>query len=120
MDFSDELEQAADQFKTAIVEFIDSSMPPPNAPSTIAKKGHGRTLIDSERMRNSVERRVDKGSLEVGIFDPEVAEYAFWVHDGTKRIPPRPFLAQAVDENIERILAQLELGIVQKVNTLFD
>lgn len=34
---------------------IRSNTPPPNAPSTIARKGHGQTLIDSGDMLNGVD-----------------------------------------------------------------
>lgn len=34
---------------------IESSVPPPNAPSTIARKGSSHTLIDSGQMKNSLD-----------------------------------------------------------------
>ncbi len=38
---------------------IASNMPPPNAPSTIARKGSSRTLIDTGRMRQSITWALD-------------------------------------------------------------
>ena len=37
---------------------INSNTPPPNAPSTVARKGFSQTLIDTAMMRNSVTYRV--------------------------------------------------------------
>ncbi len=37
---------------------ISDNIPPPNAPSTIKKKGSSRTLIDSGKMRNSVTYKI--------------------------------------------------------------
>lgn len=37
-----------------MVQKIDSSVPPPNAPSTIARKGSSTTLIDSGQMRQTL------------------------------------------------------------------
>jgi hypothetical protein len=37
---------------------IDSHPPPPNAPSTVAKKGHGRTLEETGLLRDSIVARV--------------------------------------------------------------
>lgn len=40
--------------KGQLQQSIASNIPPPNAPSTIARKGHSRTLIDTGQMLNSV------------------------------------------------------------------
>lgn len=37
---------------------INSNTPPPNAPSTVARKGFSQTLVDSGNLRNSVTYRV--------------------------------------------------------------
>ena len=44
--------------KGQLQQSIASNTPPPNAPSTVARKGHGRTLIDTGQMLNSVTYRV--------------------------------------------------------------
>lgn len=47
-----------------IVEKIQSSIPPPNAESTVKRKGHARTLIDTGAMLKSVKNRVrSKGGI---------------------------------------------------------
>lgn len=43
-----------------IQDQIAANTPPPNAPSTIKKKGSSRTLIDTGRMRQSVTWEIDK------------------------------------------------------------
>lgn len=46
--------------QTDIQESIDSNIPPPNAESTIKKKGSTKTLIDTGTLRNSVQYEVIK------------------------------------------------------------
>ncbi len=41
-----------------IVAVIDTSLPPPNAPSTIAKKGSSRTLVDTGELRDSISAKI--------------------------------------------------------------
>lgn len=38
----------------------DGNIPPPNSPMTILKKGHGKTLVDTETFVNSVTAKVNK------------------------------------------------------------
>lgn len=38
-----------------IAQSIDSNVPPPNAPSTVAAKGSSHTLIDTGQMKNSLD-----------------------------------------------------------------
>jgi hypothetical protein len=56
-----------DLIKGQLQASILSNTPPPNAPSTIARKGHSRTLIDSGHMLNSIDYHVtiDSGSSQV-------------------------------------------------------
>lgn len=44
--------------KSKVIAKIDSSVPPPNAPSTIRRKGHGRTLRETDTLRNAVDYEV--------------------------------------------------------------
>lgn len=48
------MKQAAEGLKDLIVESIENNIPPPNAESTIAKKGSTHTLIDTGQLRASV------------------------------------------------------------------
>ncbi len=43
------------RMKETVQRYIGSGIPPPNAPSTIKKKGHGRTLIDTGRYQRSID-----------------------------------------------------------------
>lgn len=58
------LEQIAQQvalmMKTDIQEAISSNIPPPNAESTIKRKGSSKTLIDTGTLRSSVQSQVIK------------------------------------------------------------
>lgn len=49
------------RLEESITERIRSGqIPPPNSPGTIARKGHDRTLIDTETFVNSVKAKVSK------------------------------------------------------------
>jgi hypothetical protein len=115
MDFSEELQAAANQYKAAIEGRIDSSVPPPNAPATIAKKGHDLTLRDSWAFRESIEAHVTPGGAEIGVFDPKIGEYVYWNEHGTKRIPPRPVFGPVADGPGEEIMDELEEAIADKI-----
>lgn len=52
-------------------------------------------------------------SIEVGIFDEDEAEKAFFHEFGTTHIPPRPFIRPAFDRNERLILKALERGLIQ-------
>lgn len=45
---------------SGIVSKINSSVPPPNADSTVKKKGHGVTLLDTGLLRSAVKYKVLK------------------------------------------------------------
>lgn len=47
--------------KDRIVAKINSGVPPPNAPSTVARKGSSKTLIDTGQLKNSVDWEVTDG-----------------------------------------------------------
>jgi len=55
--------------------------------------------VDTGRLRASHQARFTplKGELE------PMTNYAFFVHDGTKFMPARPFLADAVDTNENKV-----------------
>jgi len=58
---SQALEQIGLRAVGQIQELIASSIPPPNAPSTIAKKGSSTTLIDQGQLRQGITHRVVEG-----------------------------------------------------------
>lgn len=122
IDFKGPMERALLKIEKAVVDEINSGVPPPNAPSTIKAKKSSKTLIDSGKMRQHVDHKITGEGLNlrgsVGFFDEENAKKARINEDGTKdgRIPPRPFLVpgfdkaapKAADEMAEEILAQIE------------
>jgi hypothetical protein len=52
------LGQIGQEIQEELQESIRSNTPPPNAPSTVAKKGFDRTLVDTGTMLNSVTHNV--------------------------------------------------------------
>lgn len=115
MDLSQPLTSAAEALKHAIEECIDSGVPPPNAPSTIRRKGHGLTLRDTWTYRNSIEIRVSDNVAEIGVFNPEVAEYVFYNEHGTSKIPARPVFGPVFDGPGQRILDELEDNLADEI-----
>lgn len=115
MDFSEEMERAALKMKKALEDRIDSNVPPPNAPSTVKKKGHGHTLIDTGEYRNSIEIKVEPDNFEVGVFDPEISERVFMNEHGTIHIPPRPVFGPTWDGPGQKILDELEEEIADRM-----
>ena len=122
IDFKGPMERALLKIEKAVVDEINSGVPPPNAPSTIKRKKSSKTLIDSSEMLKHVDHKITGEGLNlkgsVGFFDEENAKKARINEEGTKdgRIPPRPFLVpgfdkaapNAADEMAEEILAQIE------------
>ncbi|MDH7597550.1 MAG: hypothetical protein QHG98_07435 [Methanothrix sp.] len=104
-------DQACGELEIAVVKKILSNIPPPNAPSTVRKKGSSKTLVDTGAMVGAVTHRVSvEGEMivgEVGIFDPAIAEYAAYNEFGTRRIPARPFLRSTWEENVEKVSSKL-------------
>jgi hypothetical protein len=49
-----------------VVEKIDSQIPPPNAPATIAKKGSSTPLIDTGQMRQTLLAQGWKSTIPKG------------------------------------------------------
>ncbi|MBI4815183.1 MAG: hypothetical protein HY791_02920 [Deltaproteobacteria bacterium] len=48
--------------QAAVRKTIQSNVPPPNAPATIAKKGSSHTLIDEGRLRQGITFKVKDGA----------------------------------------------------------
>jgi len=125
IDFRGPMERALLKIEKAVVDEINSGVPPPNAPSTIKRKKSSKTLIDSSEMLKHVDHKITGEGLNlkgsVGFFDEENAKKARINEEGTKdgRIPPRPFLVpgfdkaapNAADEMAEEILAQIEMDL---------
>lgn len=121
LDFMPALLEAAEGFKAEIEKTIDSSMDPPNAPSTKRRKGNGKTLVDDGDLLRSIEVRPHGHSaVDVGTFDPKIVKYAALVHDGTIAIPARPYVAKAVDRSEERIFDQFEKRVADEIEAFLD
>jgi hypothetical protein len=120
LDFTEELEETGQKYKKAIEDRIDSGVPPPNAPYTIMKKGHDLTLRDTWAYRESIEVHTDTESVEIGVFDPKIAEYVYWNEHGTKTIPPRPVFGPVADGPGEQFLDELEEAIADKIIEEFE
>ena len=119
-----------------IREKILSGVPPPNAESTIKRKGSSHTLVDDGTLLSSVTHTVESEGEDIkiiiGILDPEIAEYAapnehgvVWDNrpkKGTENIParecfipPRSFIRSTFDEEYENIISDVEKQIVTNV-----
>jgi len=119
-DFSKELDVAGQKYKVALEARIDSGVPPPNAPATIMKKGHDLTLRETWAYRESIEVHTDPASVEIGVFDPKIAEYVYFNEHGTKTIPPRPVFGPVADGPGEQFLDELEEAIADKMIDEFE
>ena len=120
MDFTAELEGVGKKFKKAIEDRIASGVPPPNAPYTILKKGHDLTLRDTWAYRESNEVHTATERVEIGVFDPKIAEYVYWNEHGTKTITPRPVFGPVADGPGEQFLDELEEAIADKIIEEFE
>lgn len=121
-----------------IREKILSDVPPPNAESTIKRKGSSHTLIDDSILLSSITHTVETNGedikITVGVLDPEIAEYAApnehgvaWddrPKKGTENtpgrewfIPPRSFIRSTFDEEYENIIADVEKQIMVNIKT---
>jgi len=137
------MERALLKIEKAVVDEINSGVPPPNAPSTIKAKNSSKTLVDSGEMRNHVDHKITgEGILlrgEVGFFDEKNAEKAQWNEYGTRdkaefidemdaekaqldehdtrgwHIPPRPFLRPAYDKSADGAIDEMAEEVFAQV-----
>ena len=64
------------------------------------------TPVDTGRLRNSIGQAGGDGIFEVKKMSAEIGtnvKYAVYVHEGTSRMPARPFLQQGVDRAMSKI-----------------
>jgi HK97 gp10 family phage protein len=61
--------------------------------------------VRTGHLRDQIEQRVDEryGRAEVGVWDPEAMEYAYYVEKGTSSMPDQPFLVPAFDEHRRQV-----------------
>lgn len=69
------------------------------------------TPVDTGRLRSSIMSSLGLGPLAVGAKVATNVEYAIFVHEGTKRMRPRPFMKQAVDDSIVEIQKLFNMAI---------
>lgn len=108
----DELENKLDTVGSFLsgkmVEKIMSRVPPPNAPSTIARKKSDLPLVDTGEMMGAIDyKHREKHLVEVGVFGA-TAEIATYQEYGTKDIPERSFIRSTFHENIKGVKKILE------------
>lgn len=140
IDFRGSMERCLLKIEKAVVDKINSGVPPPNAPSTIKAKKSSKTLVDSGEMLKHVDHKITGAGMnisgEVGFFDEENAKKALineygasWVtttkgkdnfddmHQGYTQmvIPARPFLRPAWDESSEEAIDQMAEEVFAQV-----
>lgn len=131
---NDVAEKIGMELENKIREKILSNIPPPNAESTVARKGSSHTLIDEGILLNSISHTVEQTNdnsinITVGVLDPEIAKYAApnehgvaWEDRPNKGkdtginttgwfIPPRSFIRSTYDEEYETILNDIQQQI---------
>lgn len=124
--FDGPFELACARFAQAQRDKVEEGVPPPNAPSTIARKGHGRTLIDEGIMLSEIDYRItmdESGTFrgKIGVFGKRtrIAEiHEFGSHDG--RIPERSFQRSSFDENRDEICADLASDVWGNISVQFN
>ena len=96
--------KTAEFVKSLIVKAIDDGIPPPNAPSTVERKGFDHPLVETSEMRDNVEYRIDGNTIRVGFFDETNALKAVVNNYGVPgKIPARPFMSATFDEHLDEI-----------------
>jgi hypothetical protein len=112
--------QTGEFIKSLIIDKIDEGMGPPNAPSTIAKKGFDHPLIQFGDMRANIqviEEEVPNGlKIRVGWYNEEDAKKALINNYGVPgKIPARPFVTNAIDENLDAIAEMAANELLDKI-----
>lgn len=79
------------------------------------KKVRPVNLILSGRMLRALEYKADRGKLEVGIWDQEMAELAGYHQDGTDKMPARRFIPT---ENAEKLNVTIDRALLNKLREL--
>jgi phage gpG-like protein len=120
VDFYTPFEKGMNTLDAAIVKKILSNIPPPNAASTVAKKGSSKTLVDSGDMYRAVKHEIKGEGINLvgttGIFNEEIAKYAYWNEYGTKKgIPARPFLTPAFDKTAPKVAEEIAEDIFKQI-----
>lgn len=81
----------------------------PLKPATIARKEHGDTpLLETGEMRDSIEHVSDHREARIGSNNDK----ALWQELGTVKIPPRPFLAGALQHKADEVVDVIGREIV--------
>ena len=122
------LEEGMADFHMRIKENIFRGEPPPNAPSTIEKKGFDAPLWETGGLFNEVSFSVEPTSIglhgEAGILndDTELHKIAMINELGSQtepgHPPSRPAFRSAYDANSDRVLSKMEKDILNYLDSL--
>ena len=129
IDFKGPLGRALNKIKNAAVTEVLSNIPPPNAPSTIARKHSDHTLIDTGEMYGAIDTQIDDegGTLvgKVGIFEDNLAFRAIMneqpedMEFPKTNIPARPFLRPAWDKTVDRASDEMAEEIFDQLDKMW-
>lgn len=73
-----------------------------------------RTPVDEGRLRASERAEVNDTTLTLRAGGGDV-NYSVYVHQGTRRVPPRRYMAEAMEQGVPRIVAAIEDGIRSEI-----
>jgi HK97 gp10 family phage protein len=118
--FDTELTQLGMKLQKLILKKIDSHVQPSNAPSTVAKKGFDHPLVENGNLYDSIDIKIDDGTLNVGVLENEdIAYYATVNEFGSKKEPGHPpersFMRSTWDENELDLLNRFTDDVLNKM-----
>jgi len=119
----EDFQKIGGRYANAVRMKIASNTPPPNAPSTIDRKGHGQTLIDSGDLIMNVEFHVEYThenitDIYIGIFDEKIATYGYWNEMGIKR-PERSFMRSTFYDKMDEVTNEFAESISKRIEDIF-
>lgn len=100
-DFSDPMAKIGELLVASIKKNFEVGGRPawrPLSPATILRKGHSTILVDTGRLRESVEFKAEREYVEVGSFNMPERIYGEFHQKGTDRIPQREWRVMQPDD----------------------
>lgn len=106
----DKVKAALNQYPTIAAKHFDRAIK--SSIFKIEREAKGQTPVDTGRLRNSY---TSIFSPLKGILEP-TADYAFWVHEGTRRMTGRPFLQGGIEAADSTINQAFDKALTDTLN----